>query len=106
MSDKSVQLDGLYPNDGQYRQEIRDGMRIDWDVPIRMDDGVVLRCDLYRPIEPGRYPAILTHGPYAKGKHFDDLFPHAYRKLHADHPNVSAGSTNMYQVWECVEPEK
>ena len=23
----------------QERSEIRDGMRIDWDVPIRMDDG-------------------------------------------------------------------
>jgi hypothetical protein len=23
--------------------ETRDGMRIEWDVPIRMDDGIVLR---------------------------------------------------------------
>ena len=23
--------------------EVRDGMRIDWDVPIEMDDGLVLR---------------------------------------------------------------
>ena len=28
----------------QFKSEIRDGMRIDWDVPIEMDDGVVLRC--------------------------------------------------------------
>ena len=29
-----------------YREvsEIRDGMRIDWDMPITMDDGIVLRC--------------------------------------------------------------
>ncbi len=42
-----------------YREvsEIRDGMRIDWDTPITMDDGLVLRCDVFRPIKKGRYPA-------------------------------------------------
>ena len=41
-----------------YREisEIRDGMRIDWDMPIEMDDGLVLRCDMFRPIKKGRYP--------------------------------------------------
>ena len=45
-----------------YREvsEIRDGMRIDWDMPITMDDGLQLRCDVFRPIRPGRYPVILT----------------------------------------------
>ena len=45
-----------------YREvsEIRDGMRIDWDTPIKMDDGLVLRCDVYRPIEQGKYPVILN----------------------------------------------
>ena len=28
----------------EHRSEVRDGMRIDWDVPIRMDDGLVLRA--------------------------------------------------------------
>ena len=32
-----------------YKSELRDGMRIDWDVPIPMDDGLVLRADIYRP---------------------------------------------------------
>ena len=38
------------------KSEIADGMRIDWEVSVEMDDGVVLRCDVYRPIEDGRYP--------------------------------------------------
>ena len=56
-----------------YREvsEIRDGMRIDWDMPIKMDDGLVLRCDIYRPIKQGRYPVILTYGPYGKWLHFE-----------------------------------
>ena len=33
----------------EYRSEVRDGMLIDWDVPVRMPDGTVLRADVYRP---------------------------------------------------------
>jgi predicted acyl esterase len=31
------------------RSALRDGMRIEWDIPIIMDDGLVLRADIYRP---------------------------------------------------------
>ncbi len=31
------------------KSEIRDGMQIDWDVPIAMDDGIILRADIFRP---------------------------------------------------------
>ena len=40
------------------RTEIRDDMRITWHQPIPMDDGIVLRADLFRPVEDGRYPII------------------------------------------------
>ena len=36
----------------QQRSETRDGMHIDWDVPITMDDGLVLRADVFRPVAP------------------------------------------------------
>src|SRR3954464_12717669 len=54
----------------RHRSEVRDGMRIDWDVPIEMDDGLVLRADVFRPVKEGRYPVILSYGPYAKGLAF------------------------------------
>ena len=47
--------------------ELRDGMRIDWDVPIAMDDGVVLRADVYRPIADGKYPVIMQPRPLRQG---------------------------------------
>ncbi|MGZ5583578.1 MAG: CocE/NonD family hydrolase [Usitatibacter sp.] len=82
-------------------------MRIDWDVPIRMDDGVVLRADVFRPDEPGgRYPVILTYGPYAKGLAFQDGYPSAWQRMVAEHPDVAYGSSNEYQCWEVVDPEK
>ena len=59
------------------RTEVRDGMRITWHEPIQMDDGIVLRADVYRPIEEGRYPVILTYGVYAKGLSYQEGYPHA-----------------------------
>lgn len=85
---------------------VRDGMKIDWDVPIRMEDGIVLRCDVFRPIEDGQYPVLITYGPYGKGLHFEDLYTQQWRLMCELHPDVPAGSTNKYQNWEVVDPEK
>jgi hypothetical protein len=90
----------------QPRSETRDGMRIDWDVRIPMDDGVVLRADVFRPVRDGRFPVILSYGPYAKGLAFQDGYPSAWQRMVEKHPDVSAGSTNKYQNWEVVDPEK
>jgi uncharacterized protein len=86
--------------------EIRDGMLIEWDVPIPMDDGVVLRADVFRPIAEGKFPVIMTYGPYAKGLAFQEGYPTAWERMAEDYPDVTAGSTNIYQNWEVVDPEK
>src|SRR5580704_13477233 len=89
----------------QQRSETRDGMHIDWDVPITMDDGLVLRADVFRPVAAGRYPVILSYGPYAKGLAFQDGYPSAWQRMAEKHPDVTAGSSNLYQSWEVVDPE-
>ena len=90
----------------QPRSEVRDGMHIDWDVPITMDDGLVLRADVFRPVQPGKYPVILSYGPYAKGLAFQEGYPSAWQRMAQKHPDVAAGSSNKYQNWEVVDPEK
>ena len=90
----------------QQRTEIRDGMRIDWDVPITMDDGLTLRADVFRPVKDGKFPVILSYGPYAKNLAFQDGYPSAWRRMAEKHPDVTAGSSNLYQSWEVVDPEK
>lgn len=81
-------------------------MHIDWDTPVEMDDGVVLRADVFRPDADGRYPVILSYGPYAKGLAFQDGYPDQWRLMTTQHPDVEAGSSNRYQNWEVVDPEK
>jgi predicted acyl esterase len=91
---------------GSPKSELRDGMRIDWDIPIEMEDGIQLRADVYRPQAQGRFPVILSYGPYAKGLAFQDGYPSAWQRMVAEHPDVAYGSTNQYQNWEVVDPEK
>ncbi len=90
----------------QAKSEIRDNMQIDWDAPIRMDDGVVLRADVYRPVGGGKYPVILSYGPYAKGLSFQEGYPSQWGRVIKSAPNVLQGSSNKYQNWELVDPEK
>lgn len=81
-------------------------MRILWDVPIAMDDGVVLRADVFLPDAPGRYAAILSYGPYGKGLAFQAAYKSAWDRMVASYPEIAEGSSNKYQNWEVVDPEK
>ena len=91
---------------GSPGSELRDGMCIDWDVPVPMDDGLVLCADVYRPAAPGRHPVLLSYGPYAKGLAFQEGYPSAWQRMVAEHPDVAHGSSNCYQSGEVVDPEK
>src|SRR3984957_747924 len=88
------------------KSEIRDGIQIDWDAPIEMKDGVVLRADIFRPVGDGKYPVILSYGPYAKGLAFQEGYKGNWARLVEAAPEVLEGSSNKYQNWELVDPEK
>ena len=106
MADAPVRTPADHADQIRQQSEIRDGMRIDWDVPIEMDDGLVLRADVYRPIADGAFPVILSYGPYAKGLSFQGAYAPQWNKMVEDFPEVAAGSSGKYQNWEVVDPEK
>ena len=88
------------------KSEARDGMSIDWDAPIAMDDGVVLRADVFRPPGMRRHPVILSYGPVRQGPRLSGW---VQRQLGAPDQRGARGphgSSNKYQVWELVDPEK
>ena len=88
------------------KSEIRDGMRIDWDMPIKMDDGLILRADIFRPTHNKKCPVILSYGPYGKGLSFQEGYKTAWEIMERENPDVIRGSSNKYQNWEVVDPEK
>ena len=81
-------------------------MQIDWDVGIAMDDGLVVRADIFRPVGEGQYPVLLSYGPYGKGLHFEDGYKTAWDIMARDFPDTVANTSNAYQNWEVVDPEK
>ena len=88
------------------KSEVRDGMTIDWDAPIEMDDGVVLRADVFRPSDGGKYPVIMSYGPYAKGLSMQEGYKSQWMRIVKAAPEVLEGSSNKYQNWELFDPEK
>ncbi len=88
------------------KSEIRDGMQIDWDAPITMDDGVVMRADVFRPVGNGTCPAIISYGPYAKGLSFQEGYKSQWTRLEKAVPEMLKDSSNKYQNWELVDPER
>src|SRR5258708_33002863 len=81
-------------------------MQVEWNVRSGMDEGLVLRADIFRTPGEARCPVILSYGPYAKGLAFQDGYPSAWQRMVAEHPDVARGSSNKYQSWEVVDPEK
>jgi predicted acyl esterase len=86
--------------------QVTDGMIIEWDVPIEMDDGLRLRADIFRPTGPGPYPVLLSHGLYAKGASFQTGYAATWNRLAAEYPEVTRNTTNKHQNFEVVDPER
>ncbi len=90
-----------------YKSEVRDGMRIDWDVPITMDDGAILRCDVFRSDDDGRHPVLLGAGPYGKWLSFqDEVWGGQWKMLCRHEPEILKLSSNRYQNYEFPDPER
>lgn len=90
----------------QWRLDTEAGLRLAKDVPITMRDGTVLRADVFAPVEHGRYPILMSHGPYAKDLPFQQGFPQMWRTMVERFPDVAENTTNRYQCFEVCDPEK
>jgi predicted acyl esterase len=72
-------------------------LKLEKDVHIPLRDGSHVVADVFRPRAPGRFPAIITLGPYSKDIHFHDWNPAIdYEHLPERGP---------YMHWETVNPE-
>ncbi|HXX62304.1 MAG TPA: CocE/NonD family hydrolase, partial [Bacteroidota bacterium] len=72
-------------------------LKLEKDVWVPLRDGSHLAADVFRPDGAGRFPAIMTMGPYSKDIHFRDWNPNFdYARLPEHGP---------YMHWETVNPE-
>ena len=58
----------------------RHNIVLERDVSARMRDGVTLYADIYRPVDAGRYPALLMRTPYNKAADPDDFYVAAAKR--------------------------
>lgn len=80
-------------------------MLIERDLPVPMEDGLVLRADVYRPDTTAPVPVIMTHGPYGKGVRWQEHYKLMWDWLVAEHPDLLPGSNREWLTWETVDPE-
>jgi predicted acyl esterase len=80
-------------------------MLIERDVGIPMDDGAVLRADVFRPQDPEPVPVVMSLGPYGKGVPYQEGYKDQWEWLLAAHPDILEGSSRSYLTWETVDPE-
>ncbi|MDB5406482.1 MAG: peptidase [Rhodospirillales bacterium] len=80
-------------------------MRLDKDVAVPMRVGDTLRANIFRPEEPGRYPVLVTLGPYGKDVHISQFMPSAWEQIEQRHPEILAASSCKHLVFETPDPE-
>src|SRR5215831_21043038 len=84
------------------------GMMIEKDVPIRLTDGHVLSCNVFRPKDIcSRVPPILAFTPYGKDSDVAVDFRRYWDVVLRDHPEVVRGdSDGRYLTWEVPDPQR
>ena len=80
-------------------------MIIERDLPVEMDDGVVLRVDVYRPDTKAKAPIVMAGGPYGKGVKYQEHYKPLWDSLVKMHPDILEGSQHRWLTWETVDPE-
>jgi uncharacterized protein len=82
-----------------------DKMIIERDVPIPLEDALVLRADPFQPKDEQPAPVVMTLGPCGKGVPYRDGFKPQRQWLINTYPDVLPGSTREFMTWETVDPE-
>ena len=78
---------------------------LDHNVEVPMRDGARLKANVLRPQKPGKYPVLMTFGPYGKDLHFQYNTPGPWENLVTNHPDVFAESSGKYMCFETPDPE-
>lgn len=84
---------------GQYR------VLLEHEIDIPMRDGAKLKANVFRPDGPGRFPVVMTFGPYGKDLHFSQHRLESWETLVNDYPEIFEASSGKWMVFETPDPE-
>ncbi|GLI78468.1 hypothetical protein PoHVEF18_006783 [Penicillium ochrochloron] len=65
-------------------------------VPLKWNGGV-LRVNVYQPIVEGKYPSLVTYGPYVKDIYYGDFHEKSFSEVNPAHKS-------KYSAWETPDP--
>jgi uncharacterized protein len=83
----------------------RHEMLLEQNAPVPMRDGAVLRANVYRPRSDGRFPVLMTFGPYGKDVPLRQFMAEAWERLNETYPEILAASSCKHLVFERPDPE-
>jgi len=78
---------------------------LDHDIDIPMRDGAKLKANVFRPDAPGKFPVVMTFGPYGKDLHFSQHRLESWETLVNDYSEIFADSSGKWMVFETPDPE-
>ncbi len=95
-------MEPIPPAEGGYpgfnpRTEKAQGMIIEYDVSVKMRDGVKIYVDIYRPEIDGKCPVIVAWGPYGK-------FGRIKHDVRGGNAGVKDADFNEYTKFEAPDP--
>ncbi len=80
-------------------------MVVEQDIGIPMRDGAVLRANFYHPKAAGKFPVLMTFGPYGKDVPLKEFMAEAWETLEKFYPEVLQASSCKHLVFETPDPE-
>ncbi len=78
---------------------------LDKDVAVMTRDGTSLCANVFRPDAAGRFPVVMTLGPYGKDVHMKEFQPPPWENLCKFYPAITENSSCEYLGFETPDPE-
>jgi putative CocE/NonD family hydrolase len=78
--------------------DVENGLRFlkNVSIPLR-DSPLPVRANVYTPLAPGRYPVLVTYGPYGKDIPYARFFAQSFAEVNPEH-------RSRYSAWETPDP--
>lgn len=85
--------------------EDRYEMLVETDIGVPMRDGAILKANLFRPKADGKFPVLMTFGPYGKDVPLREFMEEAWNTLTKHYPEILTASSCKHLVFETPDPE-